>query len=218
MVGHVLLFHPAVRRLKELVDHGSLGEVYYLTSQRVGPPNVRRQESVLWDLGVHDVAVVLYLLGDQPVEAGARADSYVKAGIADVVVASLAFATGIRAHIQLSRLEGVPTRRLTAVGSRSTAVFEELERERPLTVFDHDPLGEISSPRLPWEEPLRAECAHFVEAVRSSAEPVAGVREGAAVVNVLEALARSAEHGGVGEAVGGIEARPDVIRLPARTS
>jgi predicted dehydrogenase len=217
MAGHVLLFHPAVRRLKEIVAQGRLGEVYYLTSQRLGPPRSRREEDALWELGPHDVSVVLDLLGDEPVEVSAQGDAYGQPGALDVVLASLTFATGIRAHIHLSWLEAQRTRRLTVVGSERTAILDDAEPERKLTLWQRDPLGDVVSPRLAPEEPLHAECEHFLAAVRSRAEPVAGVREAAAVVNVLEALQRSLERDGASQVVRGAQSAPDVIPFPARS-
>ena len=215
MVGHVLLFHPAVKRLKDLIDRGELGDLYCVSAERLGPPPARPEGNVLWDLGPRDLSAILYLLGDQPIEVSAGGDAYLQPGRADIVSASLAFATGIRADLRLSWLEPVRTRRLTVVGSRRTAVIDERDRERPLSVYDRDPRGELVSPRLETVEPLRAECERFVAAIRSSKELVAGGREGAAVVNVLEALQRSLDRG-ERQPVGATELAPGVIRLPAR--
>jgi predicted dehydrogenase len=217
MAGHVLLFDPAVRRLKELVDHGRLGELYYLTSQRLGPLRVPREENALWDLGAHDVSALLYLVGDEPIEVRAHADEYGQPGLADVILAALTFATGIRAHIHLSWLEARRTRRITAVGSERTAILDNAESERRLTLWERDPLADVISPGLAAVEPLRVECEHFLAAVRSGAEAVAGVREAAAVVNVLEALQRSLERDGAPEAVGATQPTPGVLPFPART-
>ena len=216
MAGHVLLFHPAVRRLRELVEHGELGDVYYVWADRLGPAPSGRESNVLWDLGAHDVSAILYLLGDQPVEVGATGDAYLQPGVIDVLSASLTFATGIRAHVRLSWLEAQWARRLTIVGSRRTAVFDDTDRSCPLTVHDSHPEGEVVSPRLPADDPLQAECEQFVAAIRSSQEVVAGGREGAAVVNVLEAMQRSVQCGGEPQAIGAVELERDVIRLPVR--
>jgi predicted dehydrogenase len=216
MAGHVLLFHPGVRRLKDLLDRGEAGDVYYLSGRRVGPQPAAHGVNVLWELGPHDVATVLHLLGDQPVDVRAVGDAYVQPGAADVVAASLSFATGIRVHLLLSRLEAFRTRQLIVVGSRRTIVLDEDDAQRTLCVHDGDPEGEVVSPRLPPEEPLRAECEHFLAAVRSSARLPFGPREGAAVVNVLEALQRSLERGGKRQPVGSGELLPGVVRLPSR--
>jgi predicted dehydrogenase len=229
----VLLFHPAVRMLKSLVDRGHLGDVFYLYGNRQNLGKVRRDENALWSLGAHDISVMLYLLGDEPVSVSAHGDSYVQLGIEDVVFSYLSFASGINAHLHLSWLDPHKIRRLTVVGSERMAVFDDMELERKLTVYDksvgsrrtetfgeyiHANFGDIVSPRVSNDEPLRKECEHFVASIRSSVDPVAGGREGAAVVHVLEALQRSLDRGGVPQAVGGqpIPEQPGVVSLSAR--
>jgi predicted dehydrogenase len=228
MVGHVLIFHPAVRRLKELIDGGQLGDIYYLYGNRQNLGKVRRDENALWSLGAHDVAVILHLLADEPVEVSARGESYVQPGVADVVFCYLRFATGISAHMHLSWLDPHKMRRLTAVGSQRMAVFDDMELERKLTVYEKSAaprttdtfgeyvqvrFGDIISPRVSNEEPLRVECEAFVSAVRSSADVPCGGREGVAVVRVLEALQRSLDSGGRPVPVTGEAAKPHIVPL-----
>jgi predicted dehydrogenase len=233
MVGHVLLFHPAVTLLKSLVDRGHLGDLFYLYGNRQNLGKVRKDENALWSLGAHDISVMLHLLGDEPVSASAHGDCYVQPGVEDVVFCYLSFATGINAHLHLSWLDPHKMRKLTAVGSERMAVFDDMELERKLTVYDksvgsrrtetfgeyiHASFGDIVSPRVPNDEPLRKECEHFVAAIRSSAEPVAGGREGAAVVHVLEALQLSLEEGGVPQPVGHGRAVEPAGVIPLRAS
>jgi predicted dehydrogenase len=233
MVGHVLLFHPAVRRLKELIDAGHLGDIYYLYGNRQNLGKVRRDENALWSLGAHDVAVMLYLLGDQPIEVSARGESYVQPGVADVVFCYLQFATGISSHMHLSWLDPHKMRRLTAVGSQRMAVFDDMELERKLTVYEKSAaprttdtygeyvqvrFGDIISPRLPNDEPLRIECEQFVASIRSGIEIPAGGREGLAVVRVLEALQRSLESGGRGVPLAGEAPERRVVALPLKAA
>lgn len=218
MTGHVLLHHPAVAALKSLLDGAALGDVYYLWSQRLGPARSRRDGSVLWDLGPHDVSLASHLLGDEPVEVAARGDSFAQPGVTDAVTATLTFATGIRAQLHLSRLEATRTRRLAVVGSSRTAVFDDVEPERKLTLYDRDPGGDVISPKVAADEPLRLECEAFLQAVRSPGAANPGAREAAAVVNVLEALQRSLDRGGAVQQVGASTLEPGVIRFPVRTS
>ena len=228
MAGHVLLFHPAVQRLKELLDSGRLGDVYYVLGNRLGLGDARHGESVIWDLGPHDVAAVLFLLGDEPIEVSARGGSYGEAGVVDAAFCSLMFATGIQAHLSLSWLEPQRTRRLRVVGSAGMALFDDLELERKLTVCErraatsgsralpheaHGVAGDLVSVRLPAVEPLRLECEHFLAVVRSTAEMIAGARESACVVNVLEALQRSLDRNGEPEEVGGATSSSNVVPL-----
>ena len=210
MVGHVLLFHPAVRKLKELITGGALGDLFYLYGNRLNLGKVRQDENALWSLGGHDLSVLLYLLDDQPIEVSARGESYVQDGIHDVVFCYLKFATGISAHLHLSWLDPHKMRRLTAVGSEKMAVIDDMETERQLTIYEkcatsrrtdtfgeyvHVSFGDITCPRLPNDEPLRLECEHFVSVVSSG--KASGAREAATVVGVLDALQASLDAGGV---------------------
>ena len=210
MVGHVLLFHPAVRKLKELITGGALGELFYLYGNRQNLGKVRHDENALWSLGAHDLSVLLYLLDDQPIEVSARGESYVQDGIHDVVFCYLKFATGISAHLHLSWLDPHKMRRLTAVGSEKMAVIDDMETERKLTIYEKSAtsrrtetfgeyvqvsFGDITCPRLPNDEPLRLECEHFVSVVASG--KASGAREAATVVGVLDALQMSLDAGGV---------------------
>lgn len=211
VVGHVLLHHPAIRKLKELVEMNELGEVYYLYANRQNLGKVRRDENALWSLGPHDIAVLLYLLDDQPVEVSARGDCYLQEGVADIVFCHLRFANGVTAHLHLSWLDPHKYRKLTVVGSKRMAVVDDMENERKLTIYESNAVvprtasfgeyvqvrfGDIVCPRLPTDEPLRLECEHFVAGIRSSSPGLASSREGAAVVHVLEALQRSLDRGG----------------------
>jgi predicted dehydrogenase len=217
IVGHVLLHHPAMRKLKELVEMNELGDVYYLYANRQNLGKVRNDENALWSLGPHDIAVLLYLLNDEPVEVSARGDCYLQPGIPDVVFCHLRFPTGITAHLHLSWLDPHKLRKLTVVGSKRMAVVDDMETERKLTIYEksavvprtdsygeyvQERVGDIVCPRLPGDEPLRLECEHFVAAIRSPAPAASSSREGAAVVHVLEALQESLERNG------------DAVRIP----
>ena len=206
MVGHLLEYHPGVELLKQMVDAGDLGDVRYVYSNRLNLGKLRADENALWSLGAHDVSVLLRLAGEEPYECRAVGESYMRPGIEDVVFCYLRFPSGLAAHMHLSWLDPHKDRRLTVVGSRKMATFDDTELERKLTVydkgFDEDYAsygeyiarsGDIFSPRVPNEEPLRIECRHFVERVRDGAPPRSGPRAGLAVVRVLEQLQRSLE-------------------------
>ena len=209
MVGHLLEFHPAVAGLERLIADGELGDVRYIYSQRLNLGKLRADENALWSLGAHDVSVVLRLTGEMPVEVSARGESYVRQGVEDVVFAFLRFPSGIVAHLHLSWLDPHKERRLTVVGSRRMATFDDMAPERKLTVFDKgfDPeagspddyvarSGEARSPLIDGEEPLRLELEHFVECLRSGTRPRTDGESGLRVVSVLEALQRSLEDDG----------------------
>ncbi len=204
MVGHLLEYHPGVERLSELVRSGELGDLRYIYSHRLNLGKHRQDENALWSLGAHDVSVILRLAGEEPYECTAVGESYVKPGVEDVVFAFMRFESGLTAHMHLSWLDPHKERRFTVVGSKRMASFDDMELERKLTVydkgFDEDyssygeyiaRSGDVFSPRIGNEEPLRIECRHFVEAVRDGREPRSNGEAGLRVVRVLEQLQRS---------------------------
>ena len=206
MVGHLLEYHPGVAKLKELADSGELGTIRYLYSNRLNLGKLRADENALWSLGAHDVSMVLRLAGEEPHDCLAIGESYMRDGVEDVVFCYLRFPSGLAAHLHLSWLDPHKERRLTVVGSRRMATFDDMELERKVTVydkgFDEDyssygeyiaRSGDIWSPRVSNEEPLRIECRHFLERVLDGRDPCSGGEAGLRVVRVLEALQRSLE-------------------------
>jgi predicted dehydrogenase len=206
MVGHLLEYHPAVARLKELIDGEELGALRYIYGNRLNLGKLRADENALWSLGAHDVSVVLHLIGEEPEECVAHGASYVREGVQDVVFCYLRFPSGIVAHLHLSWLDPHKERRLTVVGARRMATFDDMLIEGKLAVydkgFDEDARswgeyitrsGDIFSPRVPNSEPLRIECEHFIQCIRTGATPRSDGRSGLRVVRVLEQLQRSLE-------------------------
>jgi predicted dehydrogenase len=206
MPGHLLVYHPGIAKLKALVDAGELGDVLYVYGNRQNLGTIRRDENALWSLGVHDLSVILHLLGEEPSEVWARGESFLKEGVEDVVFCYLRFPSGKTAHMHLSWLDPHKMRRMTVVGTERMAVFDDMELDRKVTVYDsgaEQPVGsygewrtrngDIFSPRIPNTEPLRLECAHFVSLASGDGEPLAAARDGLAVVRVLEQLQRSLE-------------------------
>jgi predicted dehydrogenase len=207
MVGHLLLYHPAVEALKGLLDAGELGDALYLYSQRLNLGIVRPDENAWWSLAPHDVALANHLLGAEPesisasgTTLGARPDAH------DVVFATLLYPRGRLAHVHVSWLDPQKTRRLTVVGTRQMAVFDDASADEKLVVFDKgvEPpsavtyadgvrvrTGEIRIPAVRMEEPLRRECAAFVRAIVTRKAPLTDGASGLAVVRALEAGARS---------------------------
>jgi predicted dehydrogenase len=202
MVGHLLEYHPGVQKLKELSDSGELGdEIYYIYGNRLNLGKLRADENALWSLGAHDVSVLLYLAGEEPTEVLARGESYVRAGVEDVVFCFLRFPSGLSAHLHLSWLDPHKERRFTIVGSKRMATFDDMALEGKLTIYDKGVdetstgygeyitrSGDIFSPRIPNREPLRVECEHFVECVRAGKRPRSDGESGLRVVRVLEEL------------------------------
>jgi predicted dehydrogenase len=204
MVGHLLEYHPAVARLKLLIDEGELGSLYYLYGSRLNLGVLRANENALWSLGAHDVSVVLHLIDEEPEECWAHGASYVREGIEDVVFCHLRFPSGITAHLHLSWLDPHKERRLTVVGARRMATFDDMLVEGKLAIydkgFDEDTRswgeyitrsGDVFAPRIANAEPLRLECEHFLDCVRTGHTPRSDGLSGLRVVRVLERLQRS---------------------------
>ncbi len=204
MVGHLLQYHPGVNKLKEIAASGELGEIHYIYGNRLNLGQLRRDENALWSLGAHDVSVLLYLAEEEPFEWSARGESYMREGVEDVVFGFLRFPSGVAAHLHLSWLDPHKERRFTVVGSKRMATFDDMDLERKVTVYDKgfdqksDTYGEyitrsgdIWSPRVANDEPLRLECEHFLACVRDGRTPVSDGESGLRVVRVLEGLQAS---------------------------
>lgn len=212
MVGHLLVFHPAVEYLRETIAAGALGTVYYLYSQRVNLGQVRPDENALWSFGPHDVSVALRLLAETPARVAAHGRSYLQPGIEDVVFLLLEMPSGAMVHVQLSWLDPHKERRLTVVGSRKMVVFDDMQVREKIKVYDKGVSqppeygsygeslavreGDIVIPRVSNVEPLRAELSHFVAVVRGDATPQSGIEDGVEVVRILEAASESLRSGG----------------------
>jgi predicted dehydrogenase len=205
MVGHLLEYHPGVRKLKELAAGGELGEIYYIYGNRLNLGKLRADENALWSLGAHDVSVVLHLAGgEEPTEVVAHGESYVRNGVEDVVFCFLRFESGLSAHLHLSWLDPHKERRFTVVGSRRMATFDDMALEGKVTIYDKGfdenaqgygeyitRSGDIYSPRLPNAEPLRLECEEFLASIVEGRAPRSDGASGLRVVRVLERLQRS---------------------------
>jgi predicted dehydrogenase len=202
MPGYLLLYHPALQRLKEVIDGGELGDVLYLYGNRQNLGQIRRDENALWSIGAQDLSMILHLVGEEPVEAWARGESFLRSGIEDVVFCYLRFPSGVIAHMHVSWLDPHKMRKLTVVGRDKMAVFDDMEPDRKLTVYDKGPVerpasdwqvrvGDIHIPKLSTEEPLRREVAHFLALVEGEGDPLAPAREGLAVIRTLEQLQES---------------------------
>ena len=204
MPGHILLYHPAVKVVKTLVDSGELGEVFCVYSNRQNLGKIRTDENALWSLGIHELSVILHLLDEEPSDAWAHGNSFLTPGIEDVVFCYLRFPSGKIAHMHLSWLDPHKMRRITVVGREKMVVFDDMELERKVTIYEKGPwqptdtygewqtrTGDIFSPKVPSDEPLRMECRHFVELVRGEGDPLRAARDGLAVVRVCEQLQAS---------------------------
>jgi predicted dehydrogenase len=203
MPGHLLLYHPGVAKVKELVDSGTLGDVLCIYGNRQNLGKIRKDENALWSLGVHDLSVILHLVGEEPSEAWAHGNAFLNPGVEDVVFCYLRFPSGKIAHMHLSWLDPHKMRKITVVGRDRMVVFDDMELERKVTVYEKAPeepaqtygewrtrTGDIFSPKVPNDEPLRLELSHFLQLVREGGGAVEA-RDGLAVVRALERLQES---------------------------
>jgi predicted dehydrogenase len=203
MPGHLLLYHPGVRKLKELIDSGDLGDVLCVYGNRQNLGTIRTNENALWSLGVHDLSVILNLIGEEPEEAWAHGNAFLTPGVEDVVFCYLRFPSGKIAHLHLSWLDPHKMRKVTVVGRDKMAVFDDMELERKVTVYEKAPeqpaqtygewrtrTGDIFSPKIPNDEPLRLEVQHFLRLVREGSDGTEA-RDGLVVVRALERLTES---------------------------
>jgi predicted dehydrogenase len=198
MPGHLLLYHPGVRKLKELIDHGELGDVLCVYGNRQNLGIVRENENALWSLGVHDLSVILYLLDEDPELATAQGSWSIHKGVQDVVFCFLRFPSGKIAHMHLSWLDPHKMRKMTVVGREKMVVFDDMEPERKVTVYEKKVgsngeavSGDIFVPKVSSAEPLRLECEFFLDLLDGKHDKTKVARDGARVVRALEMLTNS---------------------------
>lgn len=206
MVGHILHYHPAVRKLKELVVDGALGKIQYVYSNRLNFGKIRTEENILWSFAPHDISSILMLLGEEPDWVFAHGGNYLQDHVADTTVTYLSFPSGVKAHIFVSWLHPFKEQKLVVVGDRRMAVFNDTS-ENKLVLYAHEvqwknriPVaskaeGEV----IPIEagEPLKNECRHFIECLLSGTRPQTDGREGLRVLRILNASQESLNKGGV---------------------
>ena len=215
MVGHLLLYHPAFCYVEDLIRQGELGDMYYLYSVRVNLGIIRQRENALESLAPHDLSVALRFLDQKPVAVSAQGQAYLQPNVEDVVFATILFDGGALAHLHTSWLDPHKARKVTVVGSKKMAVIDDVEATEKVRLYDKGVAvepgqaryanyaeamtvrsGDIHIPRIEMQEPLRLECGHFVECLRTGQTPRSDGRDGLAVVRLLEAAKQSlAENG-----------------------
>jgi UDP-2-acetamido-3-amino-2,3-dideoxy-glucuronate N-acetyltransferase len=205
MVGHILHYHPAVLKLQELVNRGELGKIQYIYSNRLNLGKFRTEENILWSFAPHDISVILMLLREMPLSVAAHGSSYLNKNVADVTLTTLDFPSGVRAHIFVSWLHPYKEQKLVVVGDKKMAVFDDISDEK-LLLYPHEIewVNRIPVPHkkdaetveLETEEPLKAECQHFLDCISSRETPRTDGREGLRVLEVLQACQESLERMG----------------------
>lgn len=211
MVGHLMEYHPAVEKLKDLIDSGELGDIHYLYAQRINLGIIRQDENALWSLAPHDISIALYLLGQEPDSVSARGECYLQPDIEDVVFCNLHFPNRTMANIQVSWLDPHKVRKVTVVGSKKMVVFDDVEATEKIRIYDKgvngtgyasygDALtlrfGDITIPRINMTEPLKTECEHFLTSIREGKPPRSDGQDGLRVVRVLDAAQQSLKNAG----------------------
>ena len=217
MIGHVFLFNPGIQRVKQYLDAGELGRIYYVAMVRTNLGPIRVDVDAAWDLASHDVSVVNYWLEGEPVTVAAVGGTWINPGVADAVFATLRYPDDVLVNLHVSWLNPRKARDITVVGEKRMLTFDDMNLTEPIRVYDKRVTddrttvgyvdsfasfrasireGEIVIPRVVLGEPLRAECEHFLDCVESGKPPLTGGEQGMAVVRVLEAIERSARNGG----------------------
>ena len=225
MVGHILLYHPAVVKLRQLIQEGELGRILYCYSNRLNMGLIRTEENILWSFAPHDISVMLHLLGEEPIHAEADGQSYLTPGVVDVTLSRLKFRSGVTGHIFVSWLHPSKEQRLVIVGTEKMAVFDDTA-EKKLLLYPHrvDWAGrarkavkaEAIAVELDKAEPLREECLHFLQCVAERKTPLSDGNEGLRVLRVLDACQHSMERPECPR--GGPARRKEAHRQARRTS
>ena len=226
MVGHILHYHPAVAALKNIVSRGTLGRIRYIYSNRLSFGKIRREENILWSFAPHDISMILGLLSEEPVEVSAKGSNYLHPSIADVTMSQMKFESGINAHIFVSWLHPFKEQKLIVVGDDLMAVFDDTAPwESKLVLYPHEIVWTNGIPEakkadgkpvpLEKDEPLKAECRHFVDCIEKRSKPLTDGNEGVRGLRVLNALQESLDKNGITVALS-MESQRDVILSEAK--
>jgi len=201
MVGHVLIYHPGIVKLRQLVDSGELGKINYIYSSRLNLGKFRTEENILWSFAPHDISVILLLLNEMPREVAAHGGCYLHENIADVTVTTMSFASGVRAHIFVNWLHPYKEQKLVVVGEQKTAVFDDVAPENKLLLYDYqiEWTNGVPAPRkqeptpveFTMNEPLKLECQHFLDCLKSRQKPRTDGNSGLMVLQILDACQKS---------------------------
>jgi predicted dehydrogenase len=213
MVGHTFLYSPAVLKIKQIVDRGDIGEIRYISARRLNLGLFQKDINVAWDLAPHDIAIILHIMEEQPISINCRGTAHVTPGIEDVTAMCLSFRKERSAIIQSSWLDPRKIREMTIVGSKRMIVYDDVAQQEKIRIYDarverpphYDTFaefhyayhyGDVYAPYVKQEEPLKAECQHFVECIRQGSVPLTSGQQGLELVRILEASSESLKKGG----------------------
>jgi len=213
MVGHTFLYSAIVRRIKEIVDLGDIGDIRYICARRLNLGLFQKDINVTWDLAPHDIAIILHIMGEVPATVNCRGEAHVTPGVEDVTMMCLSFSKGRSALVHSSWLDPRKTREMTIVGSKRMIVYDDLANLEKIRIFDarvdrpphYDTFaefhysyhyGDMYAPYVKQDEPLKVEAQHFLDCIRTGATPLTSGQDGLQVVKILEAASRSLKQGG----------------------
>jgi predicted dehydrogenase len=236
MIGHTFLYSPAVRKIREIVDSGDIGEIRYICARRLNLGLFQEDINVAWDLAPHDISIILSVIGEQPITVNCRGSAHITQGIEDVTTMCLGFAKQRTAIIHSSWLDPRKVREMTIVGSKRMIVYDDVAPLEKIRIFDarverpphYDTFGEFQYayhygdmyvPYIKQEEPLKTECQHFLDCIKHGTPPLTDGKQGLELVRILEASTRSLEKGGAPVELAGArkeDQRPEAARVSSR--
>jgi len=213
MVGHTFLYSPHVRKIKEIIKSGDIGDILYITSRRLNLGLFQKDINVVWDLAPHDISIIQYLMEEMPVSVNCQGNAHVTKGIEDISNMTLTFSSGRYATVQTSWLDPRKVREITIVGSKRMIVYDDLQPLHKITIYDqrvekpphYDTFaefqyayhyGDVYSPYVKQDEPLKIECRHFLDCIRTGDDPITSAEQATGVVRILEASSASLKQDG----------------------
>lgn len=189
MVGHTFEYNLAIRKIKEILNSGELGRLLFFYSKRVSLGPIRSDTSVIWDFAFHDISIITYLLEQAPKRVFAWGKAFLKEGLEDFGFINLEFLDNIAGHIRVGWLYPIKERGMTIVGDKKFLVFDDINKEKPLTIYNSD--LSASYPEVEQGEPLAIECRHFIDCIEKSETPLTDGKRGLEIIKILEALQKS---------------------------
>lgn len=216
MVGHIFKFNSGICKLKSLIEAKKLGKIYYIYSRRTNLGPLRKDVNSMWDLALHDVYIISYLLGGQPLDVAVRGKRFLSHGLEDVSFMTMTYPKNMFAHVHVSWLDPRKVRDITIVGDKQMAVFDDLAGRKPIKIYDKSVIkkyfkqdystfkefqmiareGKVYCPRVGYKEPLKKECSHFIQCIRRGVKPLTDGRDGLSVLRVMVGLEKSLKKDG----------------------
>ena len=212
MVGHTFEYNSAVHVLKDIINSGELGKIYYIDAARLNLGLFQRDLNVIWDLAPHDISILLFLINEEPISISASGMKCAIDSIFDNVYINLIFPNNILAHVHVSWIDPCKVRRITVVGSKKMVVYNDVNNNEKIKIYDKGVdvpsytngfeefvcnyhYGDVTIPNVQFKEPLRAECQHFLDCIRNGTTPISSGYDGLRVIKIIEAAQRALNNG-----------------------